>query len=222
VTEQEWLVCKEPEKMLEFLRRKVSDRKLRLFAVACCRQNWHLLTDERSRTALEVAERFADGMASLAELQNTRPPLYTLAAHACYNATEVFTEIEPGTMIADCAAENAAWGTAKHGVMPPDDNSFSSIFNTKLSIQKDIQSKLLRCILLNPFRPVTLVPAWKTPAVVQLARCLYEERRFEDMPVLADALEEAGCQDATVLGHCRGSGPHVQGCWVVDLLLGKE
>jgi hypothetical protein len=84
------------------------------------------------------------------------------------------------------------------------------------------QTHLLRDIFGNPFRPVTLDPTWKTPAVVQLARSLYEERRFTDMPVLADALEEAGCQDAAVLGHCRGSGPHVRGCWVVDLLLGRE
>jgi hypothetical protein len=84
------------------------------------------------------------------------------------------------------------------------------------------QCNLLRCTFGNPFSPVTLDPAWRTPAVVQLARSLYEERRFEDMPVLADALEEAGCQDATVLEHCRGPGPHVRGCWVLDLLLGKE
>jgi hypothetical protein len=81
--------------------------------------------------------------------------------------------------------------------------------------------RLLRCII-NPFHHPALNPTWKTQAVVQLARSLYEERRFEDMPVLADALEEAGCQDAAVLGHCRGPGPHIRGCWVLDLLLGKE
>ena len=81
---------------------------------------------------------------------------------------------------------------------------------------------ILREIIGNPFHPVTLDHACKTQAVVQLARSLYEERSFEDMPVLADALEEAGCQDAAVLGHCRGPGPHVRGCWLLDLLLGKE
>jgi hypothetical protein len=80
----------------------------------------------------------------------------------------------------------------------------------------------MRDIFSNPFSPVTIDPACKTPAVVQLARSLYDERRFEDMPVLADALEEAGCQDAAVLDHCRSGGDHVRGCWVVDLVLGKE
>src|SRR2546421_491710 len=70
--------------------------------------------------------------------------------------------------------------------------------------------------------PAPLAPSGGPPAVEQLARSLYEERRFGDMPVLADALEEAGCQEAAVLEHCRGPGPHVRGCWVLDLLLGKE
>jgi hypothetical protein len=55
-----------------------------------------------------------------------------------------------------------------------------------------------------------------------LAEAIYEEQAFERMPILADALEEAGYRDPTILGHCRGSGPHVRGCWVVDLILGKE
>jgi hypothetical protein len=67
-----------------------------------------------------------------------------------------------------------------------------------------------------------LDPAWRTPEVLLLARSLYEERRFEDLPVLGDALEEAGCQDAAILEHCRSPGPHVWGCWVLNLLLAKE
>jgi hypothetical protein len=80
---------------------------------------------------------------------------------------------------------------------------------------------LLRDICGNPFRPVTLDPAWTTPTVVQLARSLYEERRFQDLPVLADALEEAGCQDQSILEHLRSTGPHVRGCWPLDLILGR-
>ncbi|MFO0797467.1 MAG: hypothetical protein U0804_08310 [Gemmataceae bacterium] len=79
----------------------------------------------------------------------------------------------------------------------------------------------IRDILGNPFRPVALDPAWRTEAVVGLATGIYADRAFDRLPVLADALEDAGCADADVLGHCRGPGPHARGCWVVDLLLGK-
>ena len=81
---------------------------------------------------------------------------------------------------------------------------------------------MLRCLFGNPFRPVPVIPsAWRTPTVLGMARAIYTERRFEDLPILADALEDAGCTDAALLDHCRGPGPHVRGCWVVDLLLGK-
>ena len=73
----------------------------------------------------------------------------------------------------------------------------------------------------NPFRPVAFDPAWRTSTAVELARQMYEAREFSAMPILADALQDAGCENADVLGHCRGPGPHVRGCWVVDLLLGK-
>lgn len=81
---------------------------------------------------------------------------------------------------------------------------------------------LLRCIFGNPFRPATLDSAWLTPAVVDLARPIYDQRTFEQMPELANALEIEGCIDKNVLEHCRGQGPHVRGCWVLDLILGKE
>ncbi len=80
---------------------------------------------------------------------------------------------------------------------------------------------LILCTLGNPFRPVTLEPAWLTSTVRSLAEGIYAERAFDRMPILADALEEAGCDNADLLAHCRGDGPHVRGCWVVDLVLGK-
>ena len=71
------------------------------------------------------------------------------------------------------------------------------------------------------YRPVVVRPDWRTEAAVGLARGMYESQDFGPMPVLADALDDAGCTDAEVLAHCRGDGPHVRGCWVVDGLLGK-
>jgi hypothetical protein len=84
------------------------------------------------------------------------------------------------------------------------------------------QCAVLRDVLGNPFRRATADPGWLTPTVVQVASGIYAERAFDRLPILADALQEAGCEDEQVLGHCRGPGPHVRGCWVVDLLLGNE
>ena len=81
---------------------------------------------------------------------------------------------------------------------------------------------LLRCIFGNPFRPATIDPTWFTSPAVALAASMYESRDFAPMPILADALQDAGCENADVLAHCRNAqAPHVRGCWVVDLVLGK-
>ncbi len=82
--------------------------------------------------------------------------------------------------------------------------------------------ELMHDIYGNPFRPVALDSHWQSETVVALATGIYAERAFDRMPILADALEEAGCDHAVILTHCRGNGPHVRGCWVVDLILGKE
>jgi hypothetical protein len=81
---------------------------------------------------------------------------------------------------------------------------------------------LVRDIFGNPFRPAAFSPAWRTDTAVALAAQMYESRDFSAMPILADALQDARCDNEDVLNHCRGEGPHVRGCWVVDLVLGKE
>jgi hypothetical protein len=83
------------------------------------------------------------------------------------------------------------------------------------------EADLLRDLLGNPFRPVDCVPEWRTDTALALARGMYASCDFSAMPILADALQDAGCENAAVLDHCRGSGPHYRGCWVVDLVLGK-
>ena len=88
-----------------------------------------------------------------------------------------------------------------------------------------MQAALLRDIIGDPFRPISLDPAWLTwhdGLLVSMARRMYDSRDFSDMPVLADALEEAGCANADILEHLRGPGSHVRGCWVVDALLARE
>jgi hypothetical protein len=88
------------------------------------------------------------------------------------------------------------------------------------------QCQILRDLFgLLPFRPVTIAPdvlAWNDGTVSRIAEGIYEERAFDRLPILADALEEAGCDEPDILGHLRGPGPHVRGCWPVDLLLGKS
>src|SRR5205823_4620402 len=81
---------------------------------------------------------------------------------------------------------------------------------------------LLRCICCNPFRAVAVDLEWRTSSVLALARGISEERAFDRMPFLGDALEDAGCTNMDLLSHCRGPGPHALGCWVIDALLGKS
>jgi hypothetical protein len=93
------------------------------------------------------------------------------------------------------------------------------------NITQNCPEDLIREVLDNPFRPVQIERAWlswNNDTVPKLAQTLYDERAFDRLPILADALEEAGCTDIAILEHCRGPGPHVRGCWVVDVLLGKS
>jgi hypothetical protein len=93
-----------------------------------------------------------------------------------------------------------------------------------MSLQRESGADLLRDIFGNPFRPVTVESSWlkwNGRTVIQLARSIYQDGNFNDLPILADALEESGCNDPDILGHLRSPGPHVRGCWVVDLVLGK-
>jgi hypothetical protein len=91
---------------------------------------------------------------------------------------------------------------------------------------KSISPRFLGCIFGNPFRPAPVLDpawlAWNDGTVVKLAEAIYSERRWGDLSILADALQDAGCTDAAILGHCRGPGEHVKGCWCVDLLTGRE
>lgn len=123
MTEAEWLGCTDPTPMLEFLRGKASERKLRLFAVACCRLVFRKVRVSRwAEHEVKVAERYADGGVSVSELEEARCYSNSLAEHACMNAAE----LEGGVVMADCAALNAAWAATQHGAEPPDDNGLST------------------------------------------------------------------------------------------------
>lgn len=308
MTEQEWLVSVDPMAMLDLRhwhgpRSKFTDRKLRLFAVSCCRQVRDKLVHDapcavchgmgfayidlahgctipceacsgtgrvnRSRRAVEVAERFADGEATIEEL--------SAAETAAFQRWSELVNQPESVMASDaasCCRPQADWAAAE-------------VASEEHAIPPAVKAALLRDVVGNPFQPVLLTPPeppntfealdvlaeslrhperkyfwprWRALTVVSLATAIYEERAFDRMPQLGDALEDAGCEDETILRHCRNEekcfwchgtrrrprwgdsdadeadypcnqcktgwlslrGPHVRGCWVVDLVLGKE
>src|SRR5262245_21392214 len=221
MTEAEWLACDDPRPMLTFLWKKVSARKLRLFACACCRSVWDLLVDERSRSGIERAEWHAEGLIG-------KPELYSTCRDASAASDELEVECTEGAGVEAEMRENAAemaWSVTaawQHVFEAPGIARYCS------NGQTDVIA-LLRDVVGNPFRPASLDPAWRTPTVASLAQATYEERRLPSgelepaqLAILADALEEAGCADDTILSHLRSAGPHVRGCWALDLILGKE
>jgi hypothetical protein len=228
VTEAEWMACTEPQPMLEFLRGKVSDRKLRLFACACCRRYWRLPEDEHSRTAVEVAERYVDGQATTDDLLHACAYAdgcagddYINRAFACASEREASVgAIQVSTFLVEAASAEVMAAVADD----TDDYLAASDAACRIAYvaERSLQCRLIRDVCGDPFRHVTVAPSWPTPALVELAQNIYDQRAFDRMPKLADALERAGCDNAEVLAHCRQPGEHVRGCWVVDLILGKE
>jgi hypothetical protein len=212
--------------MLEFLRRRATPRKLRLFACACCRGLWHLLPDEASRAAVEAAERYADGHGGEADLRAARRGAKAAAELAWVLWDEGVPQAEAAAVAATAEAAEAAARAAEYAAAAAQAEAQEV---AAWKGQQRRQSDLLRDLFGNPFRPVTFRPSWGTADVVSLARAAYDEPVLPAgaldparLAVLADALEDAGCTSVDLLGHLRGPGPHVRGCWAVDLLLGKS
>jgi hypothetical protein len=201
--------------MLKFLRKRASDRKVRLFACACCRRIWkHLALP--MRRAVDAAEGFADGVIGAPELQHRRMRAVN-SAHfsdgnvaACWaaNARRKLNEQAPFEVVKDVAGRAAR-------------TQSSARWKRARDTELRSQAELLRCLIGNPFRPVAFSPSWRTSTAVALAQQMYDSREFSALPILADALQDAGCDDEDVLQHCRGPGAHARGCWVVDGVLGK-
>jgi hypothetical protein len=195
VTEAEWLSCTDPEPLLRLLAGVPSDRKLRLFAAACVRRPGRGLPPERL-PLVEAAGRLADGLCTARD--------FVLAYRAAVGAC---------TPEAACVGSFAGWAHfCLHGLAQPAPGDRPE----DADVLRDLFGPL-------PFRPVSLDPAWLSwqgGEVARLARSLYDEGRWQDLPVLADALEDAGCTDPDLLGHCRSGGGHAKGCWATDLVLG--
>ena len=216
--------------MLSSLRdSEVSKRKLRLAAVVCCRRLEHLLTDSRSRDAIAVAECYADGSVSedvrAAAEQGVRAAigLALEARQQCDDIPEMYSLAVRVANITVGPEENFGLDTLKALVSGCTlvARDASAALGGRESLSTEIAS-LLREILGNPVRPVVFHESWRTSDVVAMARGMYEARDFVAMPTLADALQDAGCENEGVLDHCRKHAFHVRGCFVVDMLLEKH
>jgi hypothetical protein len=215
-----WEACTDPETMLPLLV-EAGERKLRLLTCACLRRLWPLLPDGPSRQAVEVGEAWADGLAGRQDLDAAfdaavdfgvvpaeDPALPQAAAEAVQGAAAVFPDYGAALHAAGEWAARQGRGNEERATL----------------------ARLVRCVFGPlPFRGVARDPAWLTAEVLSLAQAAYEERALPSggleparLALLADALEDAGCADAHVLRYLRGPGPHVRGCWPVDLILGKS
>jgi hypothetical protein len=239
MTEADWIASCDPAEMLAFIWDRSSERRIRCFNYACCRRIWHLLGDERSRLAIEVFEQYDAGLCAIDQLV-----LATAAARdALYD-----TVWKRADRLTRLTGARAAFSTICEDVWPrisrdspriacnyaalavaavaDDGTPGAAAYHLTKSAEKRAQVDLVRDIFGNPFRSAMLPPAVLTPTVVSLARAADDDRRLPSgeldphrLAVLADALEEAGAPDELV-AHLRTPGPHVRGCWAVDLCLG--
>jgi hypothetical protein len=222
MNDHHWQTTRDPRLLLMYPGDQGSLRKGRLFACACCRHVWSYLTDPRSREAVEVAERFAEGLASRAELKHAKENALaasretTLAGRVAYAAVSAASPTTPIDVL------GPALGAARAASLSAETEETEAAWHCRL----------LRDLYHSPFRRITLESdwlLWGDGIVKQLAETAYTERIMPGgtldnarLAVLADALEDAGCDNADILNHCREEGAvHVRGCFVLDLVLGK-
>lgn len=231
MTEVEWVACTPHDinRMVYYLREKVSYRKLALFVCGCCRRLWPLLLDERFRDAIKNAEQNVD--------ESQPQPIPYRVSDAVWDAyTAAYTgngrtwdEFALMARSSAAAAVLCLGGTGQEAVALHAGVDAKYWARSKRLAGRPAAKRervtclgLLRCVAGNPFRPVAFDPEWRTSTAVLLAKQMYESRDFSTMPILADALQDAGCDNADILTHCRDESlTHVRGCWVVDLVLGK-
>ncbi len=231
--EKQWLACNKPHLMLEFLVGKTSDRKLRLFAVACCSRIKHLL-DTNLTLAVSATERFADGLASEEDLSSAlarlpepgglgqKIPSQSAVWWACQPPYRGKGMAAPASGACGCVVMASIVGNRP---LAPGEVGRRSHRKAAAGPEEDL-CHVLRDVIGNPFRPLLQCSpsllAWNEGTVRRIAQAVYDEKAFDRLPILSDALEDAGCTDVELLGHLRSAGPHVRGCWVVDLLIGKS
>ncbi len=237
-TEEVWLTCRDQFSLGYGLQALVdeghpglTDRKAQLFEVACACRVVHLVRSDLCRRTIDLAEIAAD--AEGGPLTVSPLPIYRVIQSELdgHGPPPDFEPRPAHPPLVSVALEMAAALACPTSLGSRVRDMIGSWAVTALEIARGTAEKtaeveaqivLLHDTFGNPFRPVTVESGWLTSTVVSLAQAIYDERKFENMPILGDALEEAGCEEEQVLEHCRSAGPHVRGCWVVDLLLGKK
>jgi hypothetical protein len=241
MTEEEWLASGSPTQMLTFLKdEKISARTLVLFVAGCTRRHAHLLADQRRMRALEVAERLLFQEANERQLayasrkasQATGSPRGDLPPDMVWNAVvQVIEDARRGTCLTGADLDFQTCDLARVAATTTGAEENDPQWKAVWTQERVAQANFLRDVLGNPFRPAPpkrIMPAFRgklrswreanNGLVAKLAQAIHEERRYADMPILGDALEDAGCTNADMLAHCRQPTEHIRGCWVMELL----
>lgn len=201
MNEEQWLSCTDPMPMLDYLRGRASDRKLRLFAVACCFEVWYLLRDKRSKKAATTSERFADELIDAPRMAVVRE-----AARRAVDEWVSAEEVAVGRRFPEEVAHAVTLPDADQAAVRAADMasrlSEAEAREIGYESRKQSQAMLLRDIFGNLFRPAAIDPSWliwKEATLPNLAQAIYDDRAFDRLPLLAEALEHAGCTDAAIL-----------------------
>jgi hypothetical protein len=209
MTEAEWLRLHTGMMLLHLEQtNSISPRKLRLLAVAYARIIETQPEYVEAKPVVHLGEEVAEGRATLESLLDPDVRGWGVSGH--WGIAHLVL------------AQDGQIGRAIRRIMSVIMGDDSSAEGTAAERKSEVLRPYIRCVVGNPFRPVSIDPLWLTSDVLGLARGIYEERAFDRLPILADALMDAGCDNDDILTHCRSEGPHVRGCWVVDLILGKE
>ena len=212
----EWDSCKSLTAMMSCLDGQTSERKLRLFATACCRRIWHLFTDPRTTAAVCRSEQLAD--------QQVRTPARLVRADWMQSREDLSFE----EYLLWRAAKYAAQADTRNGALTAADAVQAVHFyleDREFDDEEAAQCDLLRDIMGNPFAPLLEDPSWVQAESIQVApfaRSVYATRGFSKLPALADEMERTGCRDQRLVEHCRRGGEHARGCWVLDTILGRH
>jgi hypothetical protein len=226
MTEQEWFDELDFTRHLRFIEARLSLRQQRLLAAAFCRLG-NLAADPRLQRTIELAEEYADERCTLAALAAARQECRELAIRAHEDGVR-----EEGEARKWFQVSALAWSVSYAASMPVPVGKIGSEIPSAImdyddrtgppnGLRRELRS-LVWDVAGNPFAAPHFAAAWRTDTVRSLARQIYDSRDFGSMPILADALQDAGCDSEPILDHCRSPATHTRGCWLLDAVLERS